>query len=164
MDDIPVNSVWCHADELLDGTVAQCLLHGNEDQDHAACTANPLAHDTPRSIHFPTGMLSLHEYRKSQAQARVDDPGDRDARSLRSLKRKTGAVHLNRSARPSISSSSYPVSVSSATSTPPLSPSYSHSVISRWSLDSEVETSSGRFHSTHLYMYVYRMKLWLTLF
>jgi hypothetical protein len=59
------------------------------------------------------------------------------------LKRKTAALHLNRSSPLFIS---HPVSVSSvASSPPPLSPSYSHSIVSQWSEEPEIgEAQTGK--------------------
>lgn len=119
--------LWRYASELLGGSSSTDDLHDR----HA-----------PRSIKGFTGALSLHDYRKSLSQSheRVGDLVDRGAG--RTLKRKPGALNLNlNKSTPALSSlSSYPVSVSSATSSPPpLSPSYSHSVVSQRSeQDSEV--------------------------
>lgn len=136
-----------HKGELPDGSVcSKCLeLHGV----HAPCTPlKPLPADAvslpPRSIKSGiTGALSLHDYRKylSQSAECVDDPVDR---SEKTLKRKTATSNLNRPA-PLTSVSSCAISVSSLASTPPLSPSYSHSIISYQSeQEPEVsEASSG---------------------
>ena len=137
-----------HKGELPDGSLcSKCLeLHGV----HAPCTPpKPLPADVvslpPRSIKSGiTGALTLHDYRKylSQSAECVDDPVDR---SEKTLKRKTATSNLNRPA-PLTSISSCAVSVSSrASSPPPLSPSYSHSIISYQSeQEPEVsEASSG---------------------
>jgi len=127
--------LWRYASELLDGSSSPVDLHDGK---------------APRSIKGVTGALSLHDYRKSLSQSheRVDDPVDRSAG--RTLKRKPGALNLNwNKSTPVLSSfSSYPVSVSSATSSPPpLSPSYSLSVVSQRSeQDSEVfDSIPGKF-------------------
>ncbi|KAJ5296042.1 hypothetical protein N7508_010863 [Penicillium antarcticum] len=92
--------------------------------------------DARRPIRSITGSLSLHDYRKLLSADPVDHAGGK-------LKRKTAALHLNRpSALPPSS-----VSVSSGASTPPpLSPSYSHSVISTWSEEPEI----GEAQPVHL--------------
>ncbi|KAJ5814619.1 hypothetical protein N7474_006396 [Penicillium riverlandense] len=119
--------LWRYASELLGSSSSTDDLHDR----HA-----------PRSTKGFTGALSLHDYRKSLSQSheRVGDLVDRGAG--RTLKRKPRALNLNlNKSTPALSSlSSYPVSVSSATSSPPpLSPSYSHSVVSQRSeQDSEV--------------------------
>ncbi|KAJ5744200.1 hypothetical protein N7533_009070 [Penicillium manginii] len=86
-----------------------------------------------------TGALSLHDYRKylSQSAEPVDDLVDRSEKTLR---RKTANSNLN---CPTVLTSlpSSAVSVCSVASTPPpLSPSYSHSVISQRS-EQEPEVS-----------------------
>ena len=93
-----------------------------------ACT--PL--DARRPIRSITGSLSLHDYRKLLSADPVDHAGGK-------LKRKTAALHLNRpSALP-------PSSVSVASTPPPLSPSYSHSIISQRSEEAEIgEAQSGK--------------------
>ncbi|KAJ5769891.1 uncharacterized protein N7511_001942 [Penicillium nucicola] len=88
-----------------------------------ACT--PL--DARRPIRSITGSLSLHDCRKLLSADPVDHASGK-------LKRKTAALHLNSS--PALIPSS--VSISSGASTPPLSPSYSHSVISTWSEEPEI--------------------------
>ncbi|KAJ5579340.1 hypothetical protein N7450_008207 [Penicillium hetheringtonii] len=113
--------------------------------DHTSCiSSNPLPVDAvslpPRSVKSGiTGALSLHEYRKylSQSAECVGDPVDR---SEKTLKRKIATSNLNRpTALTSLPSSA--VSVCSVASTPPpLSPSYSHSVISQRS-EQEPEVS-----------------------
>lgn len=129
-----LNSPLCH----------KCLeLH-----DHA-CTplSNPLPDDAmslpPRSIKSGiTGALSLHQYRKflSNSTDRIDDPVDHAGKKL---KRKPAALHLY---RPPALDISYPVSVSSASSPPPLSPSYSHSIISQRSEEPEIGAAQpGKF-------------------
>jgi hypothetical protein len=134
-----------HSSELLDSSPClKCLeLHGV----HAPCTPpKPLPADAvsllPRSIKSGiTGALSLHDYRKylSQSAECVDDPVDR---SEKTLKRKTATSNLNRPP-PLTSFSSCAISVSSvASSTPPLSPSYSHSIISYQS-EQEPEVSEA---------------------
>ncbi|KAJ5779711.1 hypothetical protein N7457_007431 [Penicillium paradoxum] len=125
--------------ELLDSPLChKCLeLH-----DHHACTTSlpkPLSADAmslpPRSIKSGiTGALSLHDYRKFLSKS-ADCVGDRADHGGRPLKRKPAALHLNRP--PPLTS--YPISVSSAaSSTPPLSPSYSHSIISQQSEEPEI--------------------------
>jgi len=120
-------SVW--RDELQDGSVCPTCLEIHPV--HASCALSPL----PDAVSVPprltksgtTGALSLHDYRKYLSQECIDDPVDR---SEKGLKRKPATLNLNQSplsARPSCA-----ISVSSA-STPPLSPSYSHSIISQWS-------------------------------
>ncbi|KAJ5174303.1 uncharacterized protein N7482_000180 [Penicillium canariense] len=131
--------------ELPDSSLCcKCLeLHGV----HAPCTPlKPLPADAvslpPRSIKSGiTGALSLHDYRKylSQSAECVNDPVDR---SEKTLKRKTATLNLNRPS-PLMSLSSCAVSVSStASSPPPLSPSYSHSIISYQS-EQEPEVSEA---------------------
>ncbi|KAJ5259552.1 hypothetical protein N7478_012533 [Penicillium angulare] len=102
---------------------------------NATCTPlEPLHADAtllPARSFGLTGSLSLHDYRKHLAQAAecIDDPVDR---SERTLKRKTATSNLNRP--PALSNiPSYAVSISSsaASSPPPLSPSYSQSIISQ---------------------------------
>ncbi|KAF3389530.1 hypothetical protein F1880_004451 [Penicillium rolfsii] len=126
-------AAW-HNSELPDGSLCtKCLeLHGV----HAPCTSlKPLPADAvslpPRSIKSGiTGALSLHDYRKylSQSAECVDDPIDR---SEKTLKRKTATSNLNQPAPLTTSLACCAISVSSAaSSTPPLSPSYSHSIIS----------------------------------
>lgn len=139
-------AAW-HNSELPDGSLCtKCLeLHGV----HALCTPlKPLPADAvslpPRSIKSGiTGALSLHDYRKylSQSAECVDDHVDR---SEKTLKRKTATSNLNRPAPLTITSlSSCAISVSSAaSSTPPLSPSYSHSIISYQS-EQEPEVSEA---------------------
>ncbi|KAJ5125251.1 hypothetical protein N7448_004578 [Penicillium atrosanguineum] len=120
--------VW--RDELPDGSLgcARCLeIHPV----HASCTLSPLQDAvslSPRLKSGITGSLSLHDYRKYLSQEYVADPVDR---SDKTLKRKTATVNLNRP--PAISAlPSCAVSVSSvASSPPPLSPSYSHSILSQ---------------------------------
>ncbi|KAJ5138385.1 uncharacterized protein N7515_003233 [Penicillium bovifimosum] len=132
------NDIW-HS-QLLDSPLChKCLeLH-----DHHACTtplSKPLSADAislpPRSIRSGiTGALSLHDYRKFLSKS-ADRVGDRADHASRKLKRKTAALHLN---RPPALSISYPVSVSSATSSPPpLSPSYSQSIVSQRSEEPEI--------------------------
>ncbi|KAJ5206280.1 hypothetical protein N7491_003100 [Penicillium cf. griseofulvum] len=133
------NGTWYG--ELLDSPLChKCLeLH-----DHHACTApsKPFL-DSPDALSLPprsiksriTGALSIHDYHKflSKSADRMGDPVDHTGRKL---KRKTAALHLN---RPSALPISYPVSVSSvASSPPPLSPSYSHSIVSQWSEEPEI--------------------------
>lgn len=140
--------------ELADGSLcSKCLgFHGV----HAPCTPlKPLPADAvslpPRLTKSGiTGALSLHDYRKylSQSAECVDDPVDR---SEKPLKRKTATSNLNRPAPLTTSLSSCAISVSSAASTtPPLSPSYSHSIISYQSEQepevSEASTSTLRPH------------------
>lgn len=138
-------AVW-HNSELPDGSLgSKCLeLHSV----HAPCTPpKPLPADAvslpPRSIKSGiTGALSLHDYRKylSQSAECVDDPVDR---SEKTLKRKTATFNLNRPAPLIASVPSCAISVSSAaSSTPPLSPSYSHSIISYQS-EQEPEVSEA---------------------
>ncbi|OKP11179.1 hypothetical protein PENSUB_3201 [Penicillium subrubescens] len=139
-------AAW-HNSELPDGSLCtKCLeLHGF----HAPCTPlKPLPADAvslpPRSIKSGiTGALSLHDYRKylSQSAECVGDPVDR---SEKTLKRKTATSNLIRPAPLTITSlSSCAISVSSAaSSTPPLSPSYSHSIISYQS-EQEPEVSEA---------------------
>ncbi|KAJ5679833.1 hypothetical protein N7462_008077 [Penicillium macrosclerotiorum] len=133
--------------ELLDGSLcSKCLeLHGV----HAPCTPpKPLPADAvslpPRSIKSGiTGALSLHDYRKylSQSAECVSDPVDR---SEKTLKRKMATLNLNRSpAHTSVRSSAVSVS-SAASSPPPLSPSYSHSIISYQS-EQEPELAEASF-------------------
>ncbi|KAJ6068554.1 hypothetical protein N7499_010441 [Penicillium canescens] len=86
-----------------------------------ACT--PL--DARRPIRSITGSLSLHDYRKLLSADPVDHASGK-------LKRKTAALHLN---CPSVLP---PSSVSVASSPPPLSPSYSHSIISQRSEEPEI--------------------------
>jgi hypothetical protein len=89
--------------------------------------------DARRPIRSITGSLSLHEYRKLLSADPVDHAGGK-------LKRKTAALHLN---CPSALPAS--VSVSSGASTPPLSPSYSHSLISQRSEEPEIgEAQPGK--------------------
>lgn len=114
-------------------------------QAYAPCTPSkslPLdaVSPPPRSIKSGiTGALSLHDYRKylSQSAEPVDDLVDR---SEKTLKRKTANSNLN--CPPALTSlPSSAVSVCSVASTPPpLSPSYSHSVISQRS-EQEPEVS-----------------------
>ncbi|KAJ6126626.1 hypothetical protein N7523_002238 [Penicillium sp. IBT 18751x] len=117
-------------DELPDGSLdcPRCLeIHPV----HASCTPSPLQDAVSLPLRLKsaiTGSLSLHDYRKYLSQESIDDPVDR---SDKTLKRKTATTNLHRplpnSARPSCA-----VSVSSvASSPPPLSPSYSHSIISQ---------------------------------
>ena len=104
---------------------------GDSDSYVHACT--PL--DARRPIRSITGLLSLHDYRKLLSADPVDHAGGK-------LKRKTAALHLNRpSALPPSA-----VSVSSGASTPPpLSPSYSHSIISQRSEEPEIgEAQPGK--------------------
>ncbi|CAG8905991.1 unnamed protein product [Penicillium egyptiacum] len=146
------NGIW-HG-ELLDSPLCQkCLqLH-----DHHACSTplpKPLLADSADALSLPprsiksrtTGALSLHDYHKflSKSEDRSDDPVDHTGKKL---KRKTAALHLNRSSPPPIS---YPVSVSSvASSPPPLSPSYSHSIVSQWSEEPEIgEAQPVQYQST----------------
>lgn len=135
--------------ELLDSSLCQkCLrLH-----DHHACTplSKPFLGDSADALSLPprsiksriTGALSLHDYHKflSKSANRSGDPVDHTGKKL---KRKTAALHLNRSSPLSIS---YPVSVSSvASSPPPLSPSYSHSTVSQRSEEPEIgEAQTGK--------------------
>jgi hypothetical protein len=131
------DGVW--QGELLDRPLCHKCF---EIHDHA-CTppSKPLSDDAislpPRSITSGiTGSLSLHDYRKSLSKSAdcIDDLADHAGKKL---KRKTAALHLN---RPPALKISYPVSVSSAASpTPPLSPSYSHSIISQRSEEVEIE-------------------------
>ncbi|CAG8098162.1 unnamed protein product [Penicillium salamii] len=138
------DGVW--QGELLDSPLChKCLeLH-----DHACSPlSKPLPADAmslpPRSIKYGiTGALSLHDYRKflSKSADRIDDPVDH---ADRKLKRKTAALHLN---CPPALEVSYPASVSSV-STPPLSPSYSHSIISQRSEEPEIgEAQPVRYQS-----------------
>ncbi|OQE43262.1 hypothetical protein PENCOP_c003G05167 [Penicillium coprophilum] len=128
---------------LLDSPICQkCLeIHDN----HACTLSKPLSVSVdsadalslpPRSIKSRiTGVLSIHDYHKflSKSADHIGDPVDLTGRKL---KRKTAALHLN---RPSALPISYPVSISSvASSPPPLSPSYSHSVVSQWSEEPEI--------------------------
>ncbi|KGO73333.1 hypothetical protein PITC_086210 [Penicillium italicum] len=140
--------------ELLDSPICHnCLqLHDR----HACPTplSKPLlAHSAdawslpPRSIKSRiTGALSLHDYHKflSKSADRISDPVDHAGRKL---KRKTAALHLN---RPSPLTISYPVSISSvASSPPPLSPSYSHSIVSHWSEEPEIgEAQTVHYRAT----------------
>ncbi|OOQ86984.1 hypothetical protein PEBR_18865 [Penicillium brasilianum] len=137
-------AAW-HSGGLPDSSLcSKCLeLHGV----HALCTPlKPLPADAvslpPRSIKSGiTGALSLHDYRKylSRSADCVDDPVDR---SEKTLKRKTATFNLNRPP-PLTSLSSCAISVSSAASSPPpLSPSYSHSIISYQS-EQEPEVSEA---------------------
>ncbi|CAG8213157.1 hypothetical protein PENNAL_c0001G03899 [Penicillium nalgiovense] len=139
--------------ELLDSSLCQkCLrLH-----DHHACTplSKPFLGDSADALSLPprsiksriTGALSLHDYHKflSKSANRSGDPVDHTGKKL---KRKTAALHLNRSSPLSIS---YPVSVSSvASSPPPLSPSYSHSIVSQRSEEPEIgEAQTVQYQST----------------
>ena len=116
------------------------------DHVHASCTPSPslpeeIATSIPPRL-IKSGSLSLHDYRKHLAQAAecVDDPVDR---SEKTLKRKTAKSNLNRP--PALSSiPTYAASLSSASSPPPLSPSYSHSVVSQHSeQDLEVSGAPG---------------------
>ncbi|KAJ5570576.1 uncharacterized protein N7459_010006 [Penicillium hispanicum] len=128
---------WYDA-ELPDGS----LFPKDMDHGHAPCKpSQPLSVDAgshpPRSLGI-TGALSLHDYRKhlSQSPECVVDPVDR---SEKTLKRKTAKSNL---ARPPVLSSIIPsssVSVSSsvASSPPPLSPSYSQSIVSQRSEQDE---------------------------
>lgn len=117
-------------------------LSTDVDQGNATCTPlEPLHADAtslPARSFGLTGSLSLHDYRKHLAQAAecADDPVDR---SEKTLKRKTATSNLNRP--PALSNvPSYAVSISSsaASSPPPLSPSYSQSIISQRSEQDEV--------------------------
>lgn len=139
-----VDTIGVYGDaELPDSSLCcKCLeLH----QAHAPCIpSHPLSVDAvslpPRSIKSGiTGALSLHDYRKylSQSAECVVDPVDR---SEKTLKRKTATSNLNRpTTLTSLPSSA--ISVCSVASTPPpLSPSYSHSVISQRS-EQEPEVS-----------------------
>lgn len=137
------DGVW--PGELLDSPLCHKCL---EVHDHACSPlSKPLPADAmslpPRSIKSGiTGTLSLHDYRKflSKSADRIDDPVDHAGRKL---KRKTAALHLN---RPPTLDISYPISVSSASSPPPLSPSYSHSIISQRSEEPEIgEAQPGKF-------------------
>ncbi|KAJ5597440.1 hypothetical protein N7537_007524 [Penicillium hordei] len=147
------NGIW-HG-ELLDSPICHnCLqLH-----DHHACPTlskpKPLLEDSADALSLPprsiksriTGALSLHDYHKflSKSADRITDPVDHAGRKL---KRKTAALHLN---RPSPLTISYPVSISSvASSPPPLSPSYSHSIISHWSEEPEIgEAQTVHYQAT----------------
>lgn len=150
-------AAW-HSGGLPDSSLcSKCLeLHGV----HALCTPlKPLPADAvslpPRSIKSGiTGALSLHDYRKylSRSADCVDDPVDR---SEKTLKRKTATFNLNRPP-PLTSLSSCAISVSSAASSPPpLSPSYSHSIISYQSEQepevSEASTGTLQPHPPDLY-------------
>lgn len=140
------NGTW-HG-ELLDSPLCHKCL---EIHDHHACTtpSKPFL-DSPDALSLPprsiksriTGALSIHDYHKflSKSADRIGDPVDHTGRKL---KRKTAALHLN---RPSALPISYPVSVSSvASSPPPLSPSYSHSIVSQWSEEPEIgEAQTGK--------------------
>ncbi|KAJ5976276.1 hypothetical protein N7481_009983 [Penicillium waksmanii] len=139
-----VDSIGVYDDgELPDTSLCSQCLEGH--QAYAPCTpSKSLPVDAvslpPRSIKSGiTGALSLHDYRKylSQSAEPVDDLVDR---SEKTLKRKTANSNLNRpTALTSLPSSA--VSVCSVASTPPpLSPSYSHSVISQRS-EQEPEVS-----------------------
>ncbi|KGO48816.1 hypothetical protein PEXP_009090 [Penicillium expansum] len=146
------NGIW-HG-ELLDSPICHnCLqLHDN----HACPTplSKPLLVDSADALSLPprsiksriTGALSLHDYHKflSKSADRISDPVDHAGGKL---KRKTAALHLN---RPSPLTISYPVSISSvASSPPPLSPSYSHSIISHWSEEPEIgEAQTVHYQAT----------------
>lgn len=128
--DYSVHSPGVWRDELPDGSTLDCPRCLEIHPGHASCTPSPLQDAVslpPRLKSTITGSLSLHDYRKYLSQE-CDDPVDR---SDKTLKRKPAASNLNRpppiSAHPSCA-----VSVSSvASSLPPLSPSYSHSIISQ---------------------------------
>ncbi|KAJ5971925.1 uncharacterized protein N7479_001843 [Penicillium vulpinum] len=146
------NSTW-HG-ELLDSPIChKCLeLHDN----HACTTplSKPLLADSTDALSLPprsiksriTGALSIHDYHKFLSES-ADSSGDPVDHTGRKLKRKTAALHLN---RPSALPISYPVSVSSlASSPPPLSPSYSHSVVSHQSEEAEIgEAQTVQYQST----------------
>ncbi|QQK46157.1 hypothetical protein Pdw03_1055 [Penicillium digitatum] len=127
------NGNW-HA-VLLDSPVCHnCLqLHDL----HACPTplSNPLLRDSADALSLPPRSLKSH---------RSSDPVDHIGRKL---KRRTAALHLNRSSPLTIS---YPVSSSSiASSPPPLSPSYSHSIVSHWSEEPEIgEAQTVQLQST----------------
>ncbi|KAJ5567681.1 hypothetical protein N7535_006987 [Penicillium sp. DV-2018c] len=101
----------------------------------------------PRSIKSGiTGALSLHDYRKFLSKS-ADRVGDHADHASRKLKRKTAGLHLNRQPALSIS---YPVSISSAASSPPpLSPSYSHSIISQRSEEPEIGEAQPVHYQYH---------------
>lgn len=133
--------VWWHH-ELPDGSSLSTPtnLEVNATCNHSQLESLPADSEAfsfpPRSFGL-TGSLSLHDYRKHLAQAAecVDDPVDR---SEKQLKRKTATSNLNRPPALSSTIQSCAVSVSSSTSSPPpLSPSYSHSVISQRSEQEE---------------------------
>lgn len=121
---------------------------------HASCTPSPLPDAgslPPRLKSGLTGSLSLHDYRKYLSQEYVDDPVDRSDKTLR---RKTATSNLNRPPPISSALTSCAVSVSSAASSPPpLSPSYSHSVISQWSEQEpeSLEIPGSYLHSDHFH-------------
>lgn len=149
LDDCPDSiRVWRDS-ELLDGSLCtKCLeFHGL----YAPCIpssppADAVSHPARSIKSKVAGALSLHDYRKylSRSAESIDDPVDR---SEKPLKRKTAKSNLN--PPPPLSSlSSRTVSVSSAASTPPLSPSRSHSVVSQPSeQESEPEVQPGSFSS-----------------
>lgn len=147
LDDCPDSiRVWRDS-ELLDGSLCtKCLeFHGL----YAPCIPSSPSVDAvshpARSIKSKVaGALSLHDYRKylSQSTESIDDPVDR---SEKPLNRKTAKFNLNPPS-PLSALSSRAVSVSSGASTPPLSPSCSHSVISQPSeQESEPEVQPGLF-------------------
>lgn len=101
---------------------------------HAVCTPlTPLSADAvslaPRSMGI-TGALSLHDYRRQLASTEYfDDPVDRQDKTL---KRKP--ANLNLKHLPALTAfPPYAASIASsrASSPPPLSPSYSQSVVSQ---------------------------------
>lgn len=129
---------WEH--ELPDGS---SLSTATNLEANATCTSPQSLPADSEALSFPprsfglTGSLSLHDYRKHLAQAAecIDDPVDR---AEKPLKRKTGTSNLNRPpALSAIQSCAVSVSSSAASSPPPLSPSYSHSVISQRSEQEE---------------------------
>ncbi|KAJ5156259.1 hypothetical protein N7492_009062 [Penicillium capsulatum] len=133
-------SIWPNGELPGSSSWSKCLEHQHV---HAPCTPSPSlpAEDAPLPPRWNktgiTGSLSLHEYRKhlSQSAECIDDPVDR---STKTLKRKTANSNLNRP--PALSSiPTYATSLPSASTPPPLSPSYSHSIVSQCS-EQELET------------------------
>ncbi|KAF7715823.1 Uncharacterized protein PECH_005993 [Penicillium ucsense] len=144
---------WYSA-ELLDSLMcSNCReVHGVHAPCPCSCTSlgEPTRADAvslPRSTKTGmTGMLSLHDYRKflSQSAECVNDPVD--PRVDKTLKRKNATSNLHLLPQPHRRSLSFSaISTSSrASSPPPLSPSYSHSIISYQSdFDYEVSQASA---------------------
>lgn len=134
-------AIWPDGDLPDRSSWSKCVEHQHV---HAPCT--PFKSLPAEDATLPprlkktgiTGSLSLHDYRKhlSQSPECIDDPVDR---SKKTLKRKTANLNLNHP--PALSSiPTYAASLSSAPSPPPLSPSYSHSIVSQCS-EQELEAS-----------------------
>ncbi|OJJ40255.1 hypothetical protein ASPWEDRAFT_22452 [Aspergillus wentii DTO 134E9] len=111
-------------------------LHGDKIMTPTSQQPLSLAADAASGRPFHAGSLSLHDYRKCLSQ----DDESIFYHGGKTLKRKNGAVNLQQD---QTSSCLYPVSVSSSISNPPpLSPSYSLSVMSQRS-EQELEGLDG---------------------